>query len=370
LRRWQVAVLILALVLIGVVVLWLISMKTAPQVGAFYYAWYDPASNVSWEYPKIQDKPVLGYYNSCDPSVIEQHFAWLSDLHVDFVVVSWWGIDNQWDWRGSFINNATLQIFQVARDNATNVKVAVMVEPFNESGTYNFEIYDYIYGLVEEYPTVYFNVDGKPLLCFFNGEKMTSPDVFVWDDRFTVKIVGNDNHAEWLYDCVTTKNNPTPPTPRDRQISVSPRFDDFYVRPNNETVDAKLEYLYAEQWQKALDYAKQNAIDFITITSWNEYPERTAIEPHYDATASNQDPYYLCNMTKDYIRQVHLLGKCDYLFAYSSPSLVPKFPAQNFPCPAYWEVFSKFDFSDCLVGGDFLIDESYDFRFSGFSAFF
>jgi len=314
LRRWQVAVLILALVLIGAVVLWLIltDFHVKPQVGAFYYAWYDPASNVSWEYPKIQDKPVLGYYNSCDPAIIQQHLNWLSDLHVDFIVVSWWGMYNQTGWH-SFINNSTVQIFQVASANFTNVEVAMMVEPFNESGTYNFtEIYDYIYGLVEEYPTVYFKVEGnKPLLCFFNGENMTSPDVFVRDDRFTVKIVGNDNTAEWQYDGVMKEDNPpiATPFPRDRQISVSPRFDDFYVRPNNKTVDAKLEYLYAEQWQKALDYTKQNAIDFITITSWNEYPERTAIEPHYDATASNKDPYYLYNQTKDYIRQLHLLSK-------------------------------------------------------------
>jgi hypothetical protein len=198
----------------------------------------------------------------------------------------------------------------------------MMVEPFNESGTYNFtEIYKWVYmNLVQQYPTVYFKVDDKPLLCFFNGQHMTAPGIFQRDGRFTVKIVGNDNTAEWQYDGVTKKNNsPTAiPFPRDRQISVSPRFDDFYVRENNETVDAKLEYLYAQQWQKALSYVKQNAIDFITITTWNEYPERTEIEPHYDATASNQDAYYLYNTTKEYISQVHLLSSENCLFTCSS----------------------------------------------------
>jgi hypothetical protein len=312
-RRWQVAVavLILALVLIIFVIFILIPPKR-PQVGAFYYVWYDPAQSVSWEHPKTQDKPVLGYYNSCDSTIIGQHFRWLSDLGVDFIIVSWWGIYNQSDWY-SFINNSTVQVFQVAKANFTNVKVAVMVEAFNETGTYNFtEIYDWIYtNLVQQYPTVYFKVDDKPLLCFFNGQNMTSLHVFQRDERFTVKIVGNDNTAEWQYDGVTKKDNPSTaiPFPRYRQISVSPRFDDFYVRENNETVDAKLEYLYAQQWQKAFDYVKQNALDFITITSWNEFPERTAIEPHYDATASNRDPYYLYNETKNYITQLHLQSK-------------------------------------------------------------
>jgi hypothetical protein len=206
-----------------------------------------------------------------------------------------------------------MQVFRIAKENVTNVKVAVIIEPFNESGTYNFtEIYDWVYtNLVQQYPTVYFKVDDKPLLCFFNGQNMTAPEIFQRDDRFTVKIVGNDNTAEWQYDGVTKKDNPPTaiPFPRDRQISVSPRFDDFYVRENNETVDDKLEYLYAQQWQKALSYAKQNTIDFITITTWNEYPERTEIEPHYDATASDHDPYYLYNKTKEYISQVRLLSK-------------------------------------------------------------
>ena len=311
-RRWQVAVftvLILTFVL-SAFVLFSLMPKRSPQVGVFYYAWYNPTSAVSWEYPKIQDEPVLGYYNSCDPIVIQQHFSWLSDLHVDFIVVSWWGMYNQSDWH-SFINNSTLQVFQVAMANPTSVKVALMVEPFNESGTYNFaDVYNWVYAnLVEKYPTFYFKVEGKPLLCFYNDKNMTELGVFQKDDRFTVKIVGNDQTAEWLYDCATKKNNPVSATPRDRQISVSPRFDDFYVRENNETVDAKLEYLYAQQWQKALDYAKQNTIDFITITSWNEFPERTAIEPQYDATASNQDSYYLYFKTKDYISQVHLPSK-------------------------------------------------------------
>jgi hypothetical protein len=44
-RRWQVAVaiLVLMLVLIGFVVFIPILPKYSPQVGAFYYVWYDPA---------------------------------------------------------------------------------------------------------------------------------------------------------------------------------------------------------------------------------------------------------------------------------------------------------------------------------------
>lgn len=49
---------------------------------------------------------------------------------------------------------------------------------------------------------------------------------------------------------------------------------------------------------------KQGAIDVITIASWNEYAERSNIEPHIDATALNKDPYYLFNLTKYYIAKI------------------------------------------------------------------
>ncbi len=282
-----------------------------PEVGAIYYVWYDLAKLVSWEYPKVQDKPVIGYYNSCDADVIRQHFAWLSDLHVDFIVVSWWGMYNNSEiydpeWL-SFQHNATMQIFQVAKENVTNVKVALMVEPFNENETYactyNYaEIYDWVYtNLYQQYPTIYYKVDGKPLMCFFNAVNMTAPNVFQRDDRFTVKIVGNDPTAEWIYNPLQEY---VEPLIRDRQVAVIPRFDDFYVRPNNMTVDAELEYLYAEQWEYALNMTRQGAVDFVTITSWNEFPERSMIEPHYDSTAWNTDPYYLYNMTKEYIAEL------------------------------------------------------------------
>jgi hypothetical protein len=65
-----------------------------------------------------------------------------------------------------------------------------------------------------------------------------------------------------------------------------------------------MEYLYAEQWSQAFNYSRQNAIDYVTITTWNEFPERTAIEPHFDATASSHDPYFLYNATKNYIAQL------------------------------------------------------------------
>jgi len=286
---------------VGYVCFWWINLKEElksewhGKIGIFYYVWYDPADPNNWAYPKIIDKPVLGYYNSCDSQVITQHLNWLMNAHIDFIIVSWWGHYNQTEWN-SFINNATLQLFETSKEIASNVKIAIMVEPFNKTGIeYNYsEIYDKVYEFYQTFPSVYYKVEDKPLILFFNNETLTpNGNITTTDDRFTVKICGTANYSDWVYEDITTTVSPVP---RNQQIDVIPRF--------NQSIDPKLDYLYKEKWERALNYAKNNQVKYITITSWNEYPERTAIEPHYDPTASNNDPFYLYNLTCSYITQL------------------------------------------------------------------
>jgi len=275
------------------------------QIGIFYYVWYNPSDPTSWDYPKICDKPVLGYYNSCDPEVIKQHFAWLSDLRLNFAIISWWGLYNQTPWN-SFINNATHQVFRFARENVTNIKFCIMVEPFNRTNnpTYNFtEIYNYVYdNFITPYPTVYYQYQEKPLICFFNNESLTPNGNIPKDNRFMIKIVGQQSYTDWIYtDLIPVME----PTPRNRQISVTPRFDDSRFRTSSYVVDKNLcEEVYEEQWKRAIEYVKKGIVDVITICSWNEYPERTVIEPHWDADAYDRDPYFLYSKTRKYIAEL------------------------------------------------------------------
>jgi len=61
-----------------------------------------------------------------------------------------------------------------------------------------------------------------------------------------------------------------------------------------------LSLAFFEEWKKALDAVKNNEVDVITISWWNEYAERTNIEPHYDFTALDKNPFFLYNKTKTY----------------------------------------------------------------------
>src|SRR3989304_7831676 len=65
--------------------------NTNLKVGTYVYTWYDTLYASNWEYPKIVDKPVLGYYNSCDTDVILTQINQIEDLGIDYVLLNWMG---------------------------------------------------------------------------------------------------------------------------------------------------------------------------------------------------------------------------------------------------------------------------------------
>jgi hypothetical protein len=293
------------------------------KVGVYYYPWFDSTytgtpdypDRKNWSHPFTQDEPYKGFYNSTDTDRIKQHIAWFEDLAIDFVILSWWGKD-------SYTDNCSKIMFETFLKNATSTKLCIMVEPFNGTESddrYNFTaIYKYIHlAFYEPYEGLYFHIaDGygnvKPLILFFNADNFTSNNVFERDNnRFTVKISGHHDYAEWIYNHYDAfpwkewiKHNYQ--LPQCRCFPVSPRYDDHYLgRGTDYRVDITYgEDMYISQWSEALTHARENAIDVVTICSWNEYNERTQIEPHYDNDAFDPDPFYLYNITKQYIQQL------------------------------------------------------------------
>lgn len=277
-----------------------VSSSNIPQVGVYYYAWYDPGGSSHYNWTTIPDRSILGPYTSNDSAIIAQHLYWMQDLSIDFAIISWWGPT-------SWVDNATKTIFQTAQNNITNVKLCLMIEAFNNTQPIDYNAtYDYIYAnYVSPYSSFYFRYQDKPLLLLYNEVNFSDWN-FPRDNRFTIKISGHSNYVDWVYhDAVPAMRQFYYPLPRDRCFPICPRFDDYYERPNNHTVDRTYQDgWYIAQWKQTLDLAQKHAINIVTITSWNEFPERSAIEPHYDRDAFNPDPYYLYNITREYIYQL------------------------------------------------------------------
>jgi len=268
------------------------------RVGVFYYVWYEGS-----KHSNVVDEPIIGWENywSNSSKTINWHLKWFKELDIDFVIISWWGPNN-------FIDNATKTVFKTFKEQSAQIQIAIMIEPFNESGTYNYtELYNYIYETyVSSYPEIYMRLYGRPLLCLYNGQNLTKDGKIPSDNRFEIRIVGHEAYANWLYSRSYEMKSWENELAMDGQISVMPRYDDTHFRsPGAQKDPTYKEGYYDEQWSKVLKLAREGKVNYVTIASWNEFAERTQIEPCWDETSyKKNDPFYIFNKTKDYIKQL------------------------------------------------------------------
>ncbi len=202
-----------------------------------------------------------------------------------------------------------------------------MIEPFAiKNWVYNYNnLYNQVYNyFVAPYSSLYYFKDGKPLVCFYN-DGAHSPGLanngdVPTDSRFTRIIVGEEPYTEWAYtDLVRSVS-------RENQESVTPRFDESRLanRPAKTKVDPRLDLgIYDQQWQNAIQQWKEGKVETILISTWNEFYERTAIEPLFDATATNNDPYFLYTKTQNYIAELRQTQPSQTDVALATPTVDP-----------------------------------------------
>ena len=305
LKLWmsrKVCIIFLAVVLIGSTFPYILNCKSTRNVsvGVYYYPWYKQGwGNYHWnssaEYPQwdVVDFPLLGYYSCQEENVIRQHLEWMAEIGLDFIILSWWGSGIGAFGGGSYEDESCRLIFSTIKQYEYSIKAVIMVEGFNETKTYNFpSIFNYINEtFVTPYADVYMTINDKPLLCWYNSENMTGtldnpkPENIIEihsDNRFESRIVGHNDYVDWWFSIPCSVNDsPLPPLSKaDGMICVEPRYDDYYIGRNSRFDGNYTESLYDKQWEEAIRLAREGKVKHVTIYSWNEYHERSQIEPH------------------------------------------------------------------------------------------
>jgi len=293
--------------------------ESSTKVGVFYYEWYPKHWNDTSKYPQwnFTDEPaVQGNYSSENETIIKQHLDWMKEAGIDFAVLSWWG-KNDSDYQRT--DAAVEKMFSVASVHAPWIRLVIMVEGFNENGTYDFKaIYDYIQtAYYDRYPDLFLIVNGRPLVAWWNADNMTGtvnhpqPQNIVEirnDSRFEARIIGHNDYVDWYAWTPSPVNDGVVPLAWNRSCCIEPRYDNSFILNRSETNDTSVndqDYsgrLYEQQWNKAIDYSRKGDIDFILIYSWNEYHERSQIEPCVDSTSAYaNESYFLLDMTRKYV---------------------------------------------------------------------
>mgnify|MGYP001073675982 CR=1 FL=1 len=297
------------------------------KVGAYYYVWYEKGNNTRhWNdeiCDTVIDLPLLDYYNSQDEEVIKQHLDWMEYCGLDFLIVSWWG-QIEGGCENSYEDNSTKILFSTVESYASDwMQLAIMVEGFNDTlgpDAYNFTaIYEYLLDTyIRPYSDIYLHVNNKPLVCWFNFERMTGLEANrdairrgAYSNGLETRIVGHNNYVDWWfgiprYDATNTK----PKVFVDNEICIEPRYDDQYLgRSKNYTFDPTYERgLYDTEWNEVLSYSRVGSVSLVTIYSWNEFHERSQIEPCIDKIShQGANTRYMLEKTKSYINQLKTL---------------------------------------------------------------
>lgn len=290
-------------------ILQLQAQSSAPLVCVYYYPWYS-SSGRHWNASvdktwSVLDKPILGYYDSRDEALLRKHLFMLRNLSVDCLFISWWG-------PGSYEDYAARALFKLLPEYG--LRAAILVEPYlgNISSLYNRSWWNRILAYlrenyIERYPDVYIYLNGKPLVLAFNPIGMLYSSAMISRDfpGYTVRIVGNDidnaGYQDWdLWPDYDVNLTGELRVRRDSYVALAPRFDDTHFRSPGKAFDQNLSLgWYQRQWQWILEH--RNQVGIIAIYSWNEFHERSHIEPAYDATA-DVEPFYLYDLTKAYIK--------------------------------------------------------------------
>lgn len=298
---------------------------TPRQVLAFYYPWYGSLERqghwVHWEGVDTDRRdirssthyPALGPYDSHDPAVVDQHFAWAKAAGIDGLIVSWWG-------PGDFTDRAMTLL--LARAEAHGLKITVYWEDVPQqtpSERVRAGIVDLGY-LLRQYGRhpAFLKVDGKPVI-FVYGRVMGQVGFAEWPaivrgaeaafgGPFALIADGINRGNAALFDGIHTYNPvgwvaataPGALADASRKtftaevqlarragkiaaLTVIPGYDDTKIRQSGLKADRRDGRTYETLWQAAIAASP----DWILITSFNEWHEGSEIEP----SAEDGDTY-------------------------------------------------------------------------------
>lgn len=339
------------------------------KVHAFYYAWYgNPSFDETWqhwnhEYMANWDKkdkrkmptgkhnpenldigasfyPELGAYSSRDPKVIAKHMKMLRQSQVGVFVLSWYppGLN---DPHGNTIDELVPVLLDAAE--LEGLKMAFHIEPYAGRGPLSLrENLSYIHESYGKHPAFY-KVKGKPFYYVYDSYlttakewsrllkpggdlsvRGTSLDAFFiglvvdYKHRTQLKSAGFDGFytyfgangfsygstwKNWRSLSIFARRNSLIFIP-----SVAPGYDDMRVRPwNGENTRLRRKGAYYDiAWRTFLELGLQ----YVSITSFNEWHEGTQIEPavpkditgySYSSYIPSNPSFYL-EKTRDWIQ--------------------------------------------------------------------
>jgi len=246
-----------------------------PLVGIHYFAWYQP-DGAGWRndltrVPADSPKPALGWYDSGDPDVIATQIRQMEETGFDFVAVHVIPpLPRTWSNARTFFD----------RLSGHGIKAALVLDGlYNEPAATKAM---WVEKAKAEFATNthYLRLYGEPLVMLYSTRiNFDAPGVLLRNVYWSYRYDPGQNPfnpdlglepRDWPFWA------PTPQPLANGLVPVIPGYTDVALGRAEPMVHERNDgQMYREQWQRALALHPE----VILVYSWNEYFERTAIEP-------------------------------------------------------------------------------------------
>jgi hypothetical protein len=296
-----------------------VTAHEGPYTAAFYYPWWGPDRH--WD-DGYAGTPTLGEYDSRDEQVVSQHLAWAKEYDIDSLYCSWWGPDS---WEDEAIGTQLLPAAESA-----GVDIAILYETpgrldgevaFDLSAEQNRTTLAQDLASLERFfeSKSYATIDGRmPVFLYltraFEGDIVgaieearaaVDHDLFLVGDQVYWQDPSSEQTQDVLeaLDAVTAYNMHTSRPDIDEGFvsdtisqyeewgaeladssvafvpDVIPGFDDTAVRPGagNPIIERRPERF--REFVNGVDSLRDDDLDMLFVTSFNEWHEDTQIEP-------------------------------------------------------------------------------------------
>jgi len=276
-----------------------------PLLGAHYYNFYE-ANPYDQKYTRFT--PILGWYDSKDENIIKEHMRLAKMASIDFFIISLWSFKDR-----TF--PGIEKMFKLSETVPEPPKICMMIEVYDKDRSEIQELIDYTWEnwVDKNYQKLY----DKPLLLLLTAEtyekrnealKISNPGFTLrYMDKFPVMVRDDGTFMNNIWNYWTILEIffvPWGNFPFAEQFAVMPGYDDSLFRGEHPHPHRESYYYHGyprrkEVYELYWMAAHLMKTPIVTLSSFNEFYEHTAIEPCWNF-GNGIKPYHYIETTPMY----------------------------------------------------------------------